>query len=416
MLRFFKLLFIGATLIVMPSCKKTDQFEFILTEFWYNTSSPSNCWVIFHESSGKVLDVQRFYPTSAVHDYHFSTDALGASGTCYLTIAQHRLDDGFLALLTIPNIASGQHALVQYLNVSSDHRNTFRVYGDLIIQNTPEIDDFSYGSLDKASFFTTPPNLKVSLSAFSGGSGIVLALKVKNETDPRFYWLPDTGSNNFFTDTLDFNDFVQDWPTSDFSFPFKSRWSYEVIGVTKEGNNPVFGYLGSKERDNSDPLTNHFSIRRPAQVPFTSLWVSALDSENGKYYENSVSVGNNYTFPDIPFRVKNLNFQNSAYVTCSTEGDFDALQIDLFGDNGKTYWRVEGPADELKAIIMPKVPDSLVQQWPKLNAFGVGHTICGDIDGIDGFEELSHLDPKVVLASTHWRAKYGYRAQWKIWP
>jgi len=414
MLRFFTLLFIGAAVAIMPSCKKTDLFELTLTGFRYDASSPINCWVIFHEAGGKVLDVQRFYPTPDVHDYHFSTDALDATGTCYLTIAEHRLSSGFLALITMPDIGSGQHSFVRYLNVSPSYSNSIRVFCDLTIQNSPEIEYSSCGSGSKVIFFIVPPDLKVELDEGSGGSGIALALKAKNEADPRFYWIPDNGSD-YLVDTLDYNDFVPDWPVSDFSFPFKSKWQYKVSGVTKEGNNPVFGHLSTKEAKNGDPLTDHFSIRRPGQVPFASLWVSALDTENGNYYEKSVPVSNAYAFPDVPFRAKNLSFHNSAYVTCSTEGDFDALQIYLFGDAGKTYWTIEGPAAELKAITMPQVPDSLVQQWPKLNAFTKGYTICGEIDGVDGFGGLSLLDPEVVFASSYWRAKLGYRAHFKSW-
>jgi hypothetical protein len=414
MLRFFTLLFIAAAVAIMPSCNQTDPFELTLTGFRYDASSPINCWVIFHEKGGKVLDVQRFYPTPDVQDYHFSTDALGASGTCYLTIAEQRLSNGFLAIITMPDIGSGQHPFVQYLNVSPSYGNYNSVSCDLTIQNAPETEYLSCGSGNQVTFFIDPPDLKALANAGSGGSGIALALKAKNEADPRFYWLPDNGSN-FLIDTLDYNDFVPDWLVSDFSFPFKSKWQYEVSGVTKEGNNPVFGYLGSKEAKNGDPLTNHFSIRRPEQVPFVSLWVSALDTENGNYYEKSVPVGNAYAFPDVPFRAKNLNFQNSAFVTCSTEGDFDALQIYIFGDTGKTFWTIEGPAVDLKTITMPQVPDSLVQQWPKLNAFTKGYTICGEIDGVDGFGGLSLLDPEVVFASSYWRAKGGYRAQFKSW-
>jgi hypothetical protein len=414
MLRYFTLLFIGAAVAIMPFCTKTDLFELTLTGFRYDASYPSNCWVILHEAGGKVLDVQRFYPTPDVQDYHFSTDALGATDTCYLTIAQHRLSNGFLSLITMPDIGSGQHPFVQYLNVSPNNRNCSKVSCDLTIQNAPETAYMSCGSGDKVIFSIEPPDLKALVGASSGGSGIALALKAQNEVDPRFYWIPDNGSD-FLIDTLDYNDFVPDWLVSDFSFPFNSKWQYTVSGVTEEGNNPVFGYLSIKEAKNGDPLTNHFSIRRPEQVPFESLWVSALDTENGKYYEKFVPVGSAYAFPDVPFRTKNLNFDNSAYVTCSTEGDFDALQIYLFGDTGKTFWSIEGPADDLKAITMPQVPDSLVQQWPKLNAFSIGYTICGEIDGIDGFGGLSLLDPEAVFASSYWRAKRGYRAQFKSW-
>lgn len=414
MLRFFTLLCIGTAVAIMPSCKKTDPFELTLTGFRYDAGFPTNCWVIFHESGGKVLDVQRFYPTPDVHDYHFSTDALGTTGTCYLTIAKHRLDNDFLSLITMPNIGSGQHSLVQYLNVSPNYSNCIKVSYDLTIQNAPETEYLSSGSGDQVIFSSDPPDLKALVAASSGGSGIALALKPKNETEPRFYWLPDNGSG-YFIDTLDYNDFASDWLVSDFSFPFNSKWQYTVSGVTQEGNNPVFGFLSSKEAKNGDPLTNHFSIHRPEQVPFASLWVSAFDTENGNYYEKSVPAGNAYNFPDVPFRAKNLDFHNSAYVTCSTEGDFDALQIHLFGDTGKTFWSIEGPVVDLKAITMPQVPDSLVQQWPKLNAFSVGHTICGDIDGVDGFEGLSLLDPEVAFASSYWRAKHGYRAQFKSW-
>lgn len=412
--RFITLFFIGAAMAIMPSCKKTARFELTLTGFRYDANYPSNCWVIFHEAGGKVLDVQRFYPTPDVHDYHFSTDALDAMDTCYLTVARLQLSNGFLSLWTIPNIGPGQHPLVQYLNVSPNCSICDKVTCGLTIRNTPEIDYLSCGSGEKVLFSIEPPDLQASVGASSGGSGIALALKAKNEADPRFYWLPDNGSN-FLIATLDYNDFSPDWLVSDFSFPFQSKWQYTVSGVTKEENNPVFGYLSIKEAKNGDPLTNHFSIRRPGQVPFVSLWVSALDTETGNYYEKSVSVDNAYAFPDVPFRAKNLDFSNSAYVTCSTEGDFDALQIYLFGDTGKTFWTIEGPAADLKTITMPQVPDSLVQQWPKLNAFSIGYTICGEIDGVDGFAGLSLLDPEVVFASSYWRAKRGYRANFKTW-
>ncbi len=273
---FFTLLLITTAIFSIPSCKKTALFDLTLTGFQYDASYPGNCWVIFHEAGGKVLDVQRFYPTEDVHDYHFSTDALDATGTCYLTIAVHRLSNGFLSLNTIPNIVAGQHPLVQYLNVSQSNRNCIKISCDFTIQNPPETEYFSCGSGDKVIFSTQPPNLKALISASSGGSGIALTLKAKNQADPRFYWLPDNG-NSFLIDTLDYNDFALDWPVSDFSFPFQSKWQYTVCGVTKEGDEPVFGYLGSKEAKNSDPLLNHFSIRRPGQVPFTSLWVSAFD-------------------------------------------------------------------------------------------------------------------------------------------
>jgi hypothetical protein len=407
-------IFLIGSAFLFTTCKKKEQtFDVSLTGLYYSTTYPAKYWIIFHEAGGKVLDVQRFFPENGSHDYHFSTNALDADAKCYLTVASHRTDNDFLALVTMPDIARGSYPYWNYLSpgIASDSPQLFC---DLTIKNAPETEYMTCSSGSQVLLFQGGTNLKALFSTYSGGAGLALALKPKNEIDPRYYWLPENG-RTYFTDTLDYNAFRTDWLSTDFTFPYKSRWNYAVSGITDEGDPLVFGNLDRKEANNSEPLTDHFTIHRPGDVPFKKLWVSASDVINGKDYTYTIPVSETYAFPDVLFGVNSLNYQSGSRVYCSTEGNFDALQISLYGDGGKAYWSIEGAPADVKSATIPQVPDSLKQQWPKLNAFTVGYTVCGDYDGIDGFAQLRQVDLNKLRRSSYWGPQRGYRAQFKHW-